>query len=244
LLTGLLSGFYAEIDGAKIAERIREGFEVAIVGKPNVGKSTLLNAFAGREAAITSEIAGTTRDVIEVKMDVNGLAVTFLDTAGLRETEDKIEALGVGLAVKRAAAADLRIFLLDQEDEVSQVIAQPDDLIVLSKADTKASDFRFKYTVSGLTGEGVSVLLAAVAKSLEVRTIGAGTLTRTRHRNAISKAIDAIEAARTELSRPLAVVEIAAEDLRTASRALDALLGRIDVEVLLGEIFSSFCIGK
>ena len=111
ILASLLGELRVEADGAKISERLRDGFEVAIVGAPNAGKSTLLNALAGREAAITSEFAGTTRDVIEVRMDVGGLPVTFLDTAGLRESTDAVESIGIQRAKVRAAAADLRVFL-------------------------------------------------------------------------------------------------------------------------------------
>lgn len=244
LLNGLVDALSAEVEGAKVAERIREGFEVAIVGRPNIGKSTLLNAFAGRAAAITSEIAGTTRDVIEVKMDVDGLAVTFLDTAGLRKTDDTIEALGVDLAISRATAADLRIFLMDQHAEHTLVAVQKGDLIVQGKADTTQSIDGFDYRVSGLTGEGVSSLLRGVSDLLAKRSAGAGTLTRARHRNAISRAVAALQSAMEGLDRPHPVVEIAAEELRLATRALEVLLGRIDVETLLGEIFASFCIGK
>jgi len=113
LLGGVLAELKAESKGALVSERIRDGFEVAIVGPPNVGKSTLLNALAGREAAITSEVAGTTRDVIEVRMDLAGLPVTFLDTAGLRETKDAVEAIGVARALDRAVSADLRVVLTD-----------------------------------------------------------------------------------------------------------------------------------
>lgn len=246
LLDGLLVKLQSEVDGAKIAERIRDGFEVAIVGRPNVGKSTLLNAFAGRNAAITSEIAGTTRDVIEVKMDVDGLAVTFLDTAGLRETDDAIEALGVDLAIQRAEAADLRIFLLDGVSDTPAADWREGDLIVLGKADTSGlgESSQFEHRVSGLTGQGVSPLLSAVSQVLLSRTACAGTMTRERHRIAVGQALVALHAAMDELQQPLMVVEVAAEELRAASRALEVLLGRIDVETVLGEIFASFCIGK
>ncbi|HSF91527.1 MAG TPA: tRNA uridine-5-carboxymethylaminomethyl(34) synthesis GTPase MnmE, partial [Paracoccaceae bacterium] len=246
LLDGLVLQLKTEAEGTKVAERIREGFEVAIVGRPNAGKSTLLNAFAGRKAAITSEIAGTTRDVIEVRMDVDGLAVTFLDTAGLRDTEDQIEALGVDLAIDRAQAADLRIFLLDGQGAVPILTPQNGDLIVAGKADTMdfVVDVGHAIPVSGLTGAGVSLLLEAVSKELSVRTAGVGSLTRERHRIAIEGATRSLEAAMLELQRPFAVVELAAEELRAATRALEVLLGRIDVETLLGEIFASFCIGK
>lgn len=246
LLDGLSIKLQSEVDGSKIAERIRDGFEVAIVGRPNAGKSTLLNAFAGRKAAITSEIAGTTRDVIEVKMDVDGLAVTFLDTAGLRETDDAIEALGVDLAIERAEAADLRIFLLDGASDTPAADFREGDLIVLGKADTSSGDgsFQFDHHVSGLTGQGVPSLLSAVSKVLLFRSAAAGTMTRERHRIAVGQALAALHIAMDELQRPFLVVEVVAEELRTASRALEVLLGRIDVETVLGEIFASFCIGK
>ena len=108
-----------ELAGSRVAERIRDGFEVALVGPPNVGKSTLLNALAGREVALTSELAGTTRDVIEVRLDLDGLALTLLDTAGLRDAGERIEALGIERARRRAEAADLRVFLVDAPDEVA-----------------------------------------------------------------------------------------------------------------------------
>jgi tRNA modification GTPase len=124
-----------EIKGVGVAERIREGFEVAIVGRPNVGKSTLLNALSGREAAITSEIAGTTRDVIEVRMDLRGLPVTVLDTAGLREAEDRIESLGVERAIARAEKADLRVILLSRRDEPPPIEVHNGDILAVSKSD-------------------------------------------------------------------------------------------------------------
>lgn len=246
LLDGLLRQLEAELAGAKIAERIRDGFEVAIVGRPNAGKSTLLNALAGRNAAITSEIAGTTRDVIEVRMDVDGLAVTFLDTAGLRDTDDAVEALGVELALQRANAADLRLFLLDGVKDTPAVVRRDGDLIVLGKADRFASDelSHFENHVSGLTGEGVQSILSAVSSVLLSRTAGAGTLTRQRHQVAVRNSLSALHLALEELERTAMVVEVVAEELRSASRALEVLLGRIDVETVLGEIFASFCIGK
>lgn len=134
LLQTVGSELRTEIEGTKVAERIRTGFEVAIVGAPNVGKSTLLNRLAGRDAAITSNIAGTTRDVIEVRMDIAGLPVTLLDTAGIRESDDVVETLGVELALRRASHADIRVFLLEEGDEPP---FQPEDkdLVLTSKAD-------------------------------------------------------------------------------------------------------------
>ena len=226
----------AEIAGSVVAERVRDGFEVAIVGAPNAGKSTLLNALAGREAAITSEIAGTTRDVIEVRMDLGGLAVTLLDTAGLRETEDRVEAIGVARALQRAERADLRIFLLAAPDEALMMTPLPGDVVVLGKGDLRGEG------VSGLTGLGVDDLVARVRAELEARAAGAGVMTRARHRYAMERAVEALDLARDRVK--LVGAELVAEDLRRAGRALDVLVGRVDVEDLLDEIFSSFCIGK
>ncbi|MGO4851758.1 tRNA uridine-5-carboxymethylaminomethyl(34) synthesis GTPase MnmE [Phaeovulum sp. W22_SRMD_FR3] len=222
------------------AERIRDGFEVAIVGRPNAGKSTLLNALAGREAAITSEYAGTTRDVIEVRMDLGGLPVTVLDTAGLRETTDVVEGIGIERALERAAAADLRVFLLDGE-EVPLIAPLPGDLVVQGKADLGSAA---GLAVSGKTGAGVDRLVAEISGILSGRAASAGVLTRERHRDAVTRAIEAMESARKEVEEGPDRVEMAAEELRRAARALAALVGRVDVEHLLDEIFASFCIGK
>jgi tRNA modification GTPase len=129
LIDNLSADLGREAAGVHAAERIRDGFEVAIVGAPNAGKSTLLNQLAGREAAITSEIAGTTRDVIEVRMEISGLPVTFLDTAGLRETDDRLEQAGIDRALSRAKSADLRLFLTDGSP-VTGLAPQGDDLVV------------------------------------------------------------------------------------------------------------------
>jgi tRNA modification GTPase len=229
-----------EAAGVTAAERIRDGFEVAIVGAPNAGKSTLLNQLAGREAAITSEIAGTTRDVIEVRMEIAGLPVTFLDTAGLRDTEDRLERAGIERALARAEAADLRLFLT----EGSPLPLEPvgDDLVVLAKADTKSGWSGL--AVSGKTGQGVPELMARIGEILGERVGSAGALVRERHRVAVTKAIAALAESRAEVVRDDSRVELAAEHLRQAVRALDALVGRVDVDDLLGEIFASFCIGK
>ena len=240
LIDGLLPELYAEAKGAAAAERIRDGFEVAIVGAPNAGKSTLLNALAGREAAITSEIAGTTRDVIEVRMDLHGLPVTVLDTAGLRDTADAVETIGVARARARAEAADLRVFLLGGEGDELGLEPRPGDIVVRGKADLGGEGFG----VSGKTGAGLGELIRRIVAELEPRAARAVTATRERHRLAILKAIGAMESARLEVSRGAERAEIAAEELRTAIRALDSLVGRVDVEHLLDEIFATFCIGK
>ena len=237
LLTGVKTDLIKEITGSKVAERIRVGFEVAIVGAPNAGKSTLLNAMAGRDAAITSEIAGTTRDVIEVRMDLKGLPVTILDTAGLRDGQDAVEVIGINRALGRAGDADLRIFLAD-DNEVLPLAQQPDDIRVTPKADISGSG------ISGVTGEGVSELLDKIYQTLEQRSSHAGLATHERHRIAMQSTLTALDLVLPLVDLGPEHYDIAAEELRTAVRSLEALVGRIDVENLLDEIFSSFCLGK
>lgn len=238
LLSQVRADVIRQSEGFAAAERIRSGFEVAIVGAPNVGKSTLLNALAGRDAAITSDIAGTTRDVIEVRMDLGGLSVIFLDTAGIRDTEDAIEALGVARAKERAAAADLRIFLVDGDDFAFP--PSPNDIVLQAKVDLRGGE----KGVSGLTGEGVSDLLADVARILSSKAQSAGLAVRLRHVVAMGGASMAIDAAEAHVRIGPAVYDLAAEEVRSAVRALESLVGRVDVENLLDEIFSSFCLGK
>jgi len=240
LLGSVKSGLDAEIVGFTVAERIRAGFEVAILGAPNAGKSTLLNTLAGREAAITSDHAGTTRDVIEVRMDLGGLPVTLLDTAGLRETEDAVESIGIARARDRAASADLRVFLDDGEQDFDD-LRQPDDITVRAKADLGpgAGD-----GVSGLTGLGVDGLVARIAATLGTRAQGGGIAIRARHEAAMRSGSTALGAALRALDAGEVATDIAAEEIHAAVRALDSLVGRIDVEAVLGEIFSSFCLGK
>ncbi|WP_114286891.1 tRNA uridine-5-carboxymethylaminomethyl(34) synthesis GTPase MnmE [Candidatus Halocynthiibacter alkanivorans] len=230
----------AEIKGSHVAERIREGFEVAIVGAPNAGKSTLLNALAGRDAAITSEFAGTTRDVIEVRMDLHGLPVTFLDTAGLRETEDHVESIGIQRALERARAADLRVFLLTG-DELPQLQPEADDIIASSKSDLLAGQ---GLAVSGKTGAGIGDLVRKITGILETRASGAATATHARHREAMLRALKGLESAQLEVLHGPDRAELAAEEMHSAIRALDSLVGRVDVEHILDEIFASFCLGK
>ncbi len=240
LIDGLLTDLRREIAGTSVAERVRDGFEVAILGAPNAGKSTLLNALAGREAAITSEIAGTTRDVIEVRMDLDGLAVTLLDTAGLRETADRVEQIGVARALERAGAADLRVFLLDHPTETLLIAPRAGDIVVQGKADLHSGPD----AVSGRTGQGLDQLVARISTVLVGKAASAGVMTRERHRVAMIRAVEAMESARHQVQGPGGAAELVALDLRRAARALDVLVGRVDTEDLLDEIFASFCIGK
>lgn len=241
LLAEVMLELEAEVSGVRISERIREGFEVAIVGPPNVGKSTLLNALAGREAAITSEVAGTTRDVIEVRMDLAGLPVTLLDTAGLRDTTDIVETVGIARAKERAEAADLRVILIPTADTAPEITPKKGDLVVVGKDDGGISD---QMSVSGQSGQGIEALVAAISDRLSSMASGASTATRERHRISMTVALSTLDSAKNEVLMGAERAELAAEDMRTAIRALDALVGRVDVENLLDEIFSSFCIGK
>ena len=241
LLDSLLADLRQEVVGSHVAERLRDGFEVAIVGAPNVGKSTLLNALAGREAAITSVHAGTTRDVIEVRMDLAGLPVTILDTAGLREAGDDVERIGIQRGIVRAQAADLRVFLRGTQREVLGLEPVSGDIEVFGKADLGVSAGP---SVSGLTGAGVEHLVARIVAVLQGRVASTGVMTRARHRMALIRAVEAMESARSEISIPSGRIELVAAEVWSAIRALDMLVGRLDVENLLDEIFASFCIGK
>lgn len=240
LISGVISDLNREIAGTRVTERIRVGFEVAIIGAPNVGKSTLLNALAGRDAAITSDIAGTTRDVIEVRMDLGGLPVTLLDTAGLRDTDDRVEAIGVGLARRRAAAADLRVFLIEPNAQLP-FPPEDDDIIRVAKGDVQDGAYP---GVSGLSGEGVDDLVSEISKILSNRASNAGIATRARHREAMERGATSLAAALRLLDGGQDTVDLAAEEMRSAVRALDSLVGRVDIENVLDEIFASFCLGK
>ncbi|WP_122074453.1 tRNA uridine-5-carboxymethylaminomethyl(34) synthesis GTPase MnmE [Pseudophaeobacter sp. EL27] len=241
LLNAVAQDLQAETEGVKIAERIRDGFEVAIIGAPNVGKSTLLNMLAGREAAITSEYAGTTRDVIEVRMDLSGLPVTLLDTAGIRETDDHVEGIGIELARKRAEQADLRVFLVEP-DEAIDLEMKPGDIRLRPKADRRGEDTTG--SISGKTGQGVDHLVMHISETLKDRSTQVGVATRTRHREMMLAALHSLNQAQLVLERGSEFYEIAAEDIRSAVRSLEMLVGRVGVENLLDEIFSSFCLGK
>ena len=237
LISSVVRDLQSEIKGSFVAERVREGFEVAIIGPPNIGKSTLLNTLAGRQAAITSEIAGTTRDVIEVRMDLNGIPVTILDTAGLRETKDKIEELGVVLARKRAELADLRVFLtLDGKTIGLGVDPGSDDLVLRGKADDGGG-------ISGKTGAGLDQMIKHITRVLGDRVAFAQSAVRQRHRLAMKDAINYIFQAKKLLASN-GESELIAMELNTALHAMNSIIGRVGVEDLLDEIFASFCLGK
>jgi tRNA modification GTPase len=242
----------AEEIGAHLAdrhrgERLRDGIAVAILGPPNAGKSSLLNQLARREAAITSPIAGTTRDVIEAAIDLAGYPVVLADTAGLRDSADVIEQEGLRRALARAEAAELRLFVYDavrpEDSRGASAWPGPDTLLVANKIDLAGDHAGVPegaLAISALTGEGISALVAALASRVaESYDIAAPVLTRARHR-------EALETAHAALHRSLAaeLPELRAEDLRLAWRSLGHITGRVDVEDLLDVIFADFCLGK
>ena len=235
--TGILR---KQVDGQRFAERVRKGFEVAIVGSPNAGKSTLLNALAGRDVAITSVHAGTTRDVIEVQMDLDGVPAILLDTAGLRDADDPVERIGVERAHARAENADVRIFLLSP-DEVPLLEVKTDDFLLKSKADLIGYP---EDGISGETGFGVDQLVRRLGRVLKERVGKAGLATRERHHQAFVRSLVNLGQAREIVLGGSEDYDIGAEEVRSALRSLDGVIGRVDVENLLDVVFSSFCLGK
>ncbi|WP_343716148.1 tRNA uridine-5-carboxymethylaminomethyl(34) synthesis GTPase MnmE [Inquilinus sp.] len=236
----------AHLDDAGRGERLREGVHIAILGPVNAGKSSLLNALARRDAAIVSDRPGTTRDVIEVALDLRGFPVVLADTAGLRDTADEIEAEGIRRSHRRAAESDLRLVIRDAGEPAPADPALgsgPDTIRVVNKIDRAPDAPRAEdeLPLSVHTGEGLDRLLDMMAEAVERRLTGDGSpaLTRARHRAALEDARDAL--ARVP-SAPLP--ELAAEDLRLALRAIGRITGRVDVEDMLDLLFGSFCIGK
>jgi tRNA modification GTPase len=242
-LTGEIDAHLAD---NRRGERLRDGIAIAIVGPPNAGKSSLLNALARREAAITSPIAGTTRDVIEVAVDLAGYPVILADTAGLRESADAIEQEGLRRALARADDAALRLYVFDackpEEATGAAVWPGPDTLLVANKIDLapRAAQPSGTLPVSALTGEGLTELVAALVQRISADyDASAALITRARHR-------EALELAHEALRRSLAaqLPELRAEDLRLAWRSVGHITGSVDVEDLLDMIFADFCIGK
>lgn len=241
------------LDDNRMGERIRDGISIVILGAPNVGKSSLLNALARRDAAIVSHTAGTTRDLIEVHMDIAGYACVLVDTAGLRDSADLIEQEGIRRARERAKASDIRVLLFDGTqlpalDEATVALAEANALVAVSKADALAAPL--PGLVAGLRSLSVSVRgepgIAPLLSALEARLRGmfdtgteAPLITRARHREALTKA-------ESHLQHFLSggAIEIRCEELRQAALQLGKITGKIAVDELLDQIFREFCIGK
>jgi tRNA modification GTPase len=235
------------LDGAKRAAVIRDGIRVVIAGPPNAGKSSLLNAIAKRDAAIVSSIPGTTRDVIEVAIELAGVPVILSDTAGLRDQPgDEIESAGIAKTKRELANAQVVLWLTAPDIEGTK---PPDDIDseaiwIWNKADIAKSDgIAAHYRVSAKTGKGLSELLDGLAARIRLIAgdVEPNAIVRSRHRQAVSSALQALNAIYEAKSMQL---ELVAENLREASDALGRITGRIDVEDLLDVIFGEFCIGK
>ena len=239
LINMVLSDLDKEIIGVQTAERIRSGFEVAIVGAPNLGKSTLLNYLVGRDAAITSNISGTTRDVREVKLDLRGLPVTILDTAGIRISVDKLEEIGISRALERSSLSDLRIVLTEDGEYPSGLKSRDTDIICIAKDDQGN-----RGGVSGKTGAGIDRLKNNIWDILNDKAQYVGIATRERHKSSMVNAKKFLGNAVVSLTDGPEYYDITAEEIRAATSALDSLIGRIGVEDVLDEVFSSFCLGK
>jgi tRNA modification GTPase len=253
--------------GERAGERVREGLRLAIIGKPNAGKSTLINLLSGREVAIVSDIAGTTRDVVTATLDIGGYPVTLADTAGMRVTDEAIEAEGVRRARAQAAQADVVIAVIDgqgglPDDGITGLPEVVPALVVISHADLAEEDFP---EVLEWDGEAVPVIAAdlrdgaALPRLLQAlekivhEVAGAASeaalLTRERHRNAVNEALAQLGHALQQIGRAQSadengLAELAAEDLRAAAASIGKVTGRVSSEDVLDVVFSTFCIGK
>lgn len=236
------------VETGRKGERVRNGYRIVLIGETNAGKSSLFNALVAREAAIVTPIAGTTRDVLDADLVIGGYAVTLSDTAGLRDSDDPVEAEGVRRARQRAEQADLRLWVRAPGDPAGAAAdyVRPGDLIVANKADLGAVAYDPAFqtlSVSTATGQGLSGLHDWLAARLAQDLSGADfpAITRERHRLRLTEALAAVQAARVALD---VAPEMAGDDLRHAADALSRVTGAIGVEDILGQVFSTFCIGK
>ncbi len=248
-LEAILSAIKEHLDDKNRGERLRSGIQVAVIGAPNAGKSSLVNALAKRDVVIVSAHAGTTRDVIEVHLDLGGYPVILADTAGLRPdqlrgtAQDSIESEGIRRALDRAKQADIRVLLFDmtQEEEDTHTLALQDDqsIKVFNKCDQSVAGNEL--AVSAKTGEGLDVLIETLTARIKdiLGTRETPSLTQHRHREALEECLGSLLRAQTGTQ-----AELVAEDVRLAMRALGRITGRVDVEDLLDVIFRDFCIGK
>lgn len=249
----VVSEITLHLEDNRRGERLRDGIHIAILGPPNSGKSSLLNALAQRNAAIVSATAGTTRDVIEIHLDIGGYPAVIADTAGLRQAEGEIEREGVERALALAAHADLKLVVLDAScgddpDPTTLAVVDDNTLIVRNKSDLVAAGapgvvagHAVAADISVKTGEGLAGLLARIETEIARRLDVAGPppLTRARHREALEECRSALVRARDG-----GAPELMAEDIRLAVRAIGRITGRVDVEDVLDAIFRDFCIGK
>lgn len=245
----LIAEITRHLDDRRCGERLRDGFSVAILGPPNAGKSSLLNVLARREAAIVSSMAGTTRDVVEVHLDLGGYPVTLADTAGLRESRETIEGEGIKRALARAEKADLKLLVFDGEkwpafDATTAKLKSDNTILIVNKADLIAapnSHAGIDLFISAQTGQGIAELIDKIIAAIDIyfTNVGPPALTRARHRAALEECSTHLQCA-----LKASAAELRAEDVRLALRALGRITGCVDVEDLLDVIFRDFCIGK
>ena len=236
-----------------VEERLRDGFKVVIAGPTNAGKSSLINAIVKRNVAIVSDIAGTTRDVIEAYVDLKGFPVIFTDTAGLRESDDKIEQIGVELAKDKIAEADFCLFMFDAQNDKPEIFssyiksAEVPYLLVANKSDKISTELENKLRAAGCVlisvkeNKGINVLTDKIYESFQnMYEKGAAQLiTRQRYKESLMECLENLT--RFNLQKE---IELSAEDIRLACRAIGKITGQVEVDEILDKIFSSFCIGK
>ena len=239
------------LDDNKVGEKIREGFKIAIIGEVNAGKSSLLNLLSKREVAIVSEEEGTTRDIIEVYLNIDGYPVILADTAGIREAKNEIEKKGILLALNKSHEADLNLIVIDNSsknlEKKIQTLINENSIIVLNKSDLASNqehNFKKGILISVKENKNIDKLITRIKKELSSKFMLSKNIlvTRERHRIKLNTCLEEIENFLKKNQKK--DIEIAAEDLRLATRHLGSIMGKVDVEEILGSIFKDFCIGK
>jgi tRNA modification GTPase len=242
------------LDDEKVGERIREGFKIAIIGPTNAGKSSLLNHLSNRDVAIVSEIAGTTRDVIETHLNIDGYPVIVSDTAGIRDSKNEIEKKGIKLSLKRAEEADLKLVVVDAKNpdftDILQNLLDENSILVVNKSDLLIKDIspeikKFNHVLISIKDNlNVNELISKIKGNLKNKFIISDDIliTRERHRQHLQQCLKYLK--NFDKKNEVEDFDKAAEDLRLATRHLGMIVGTIDVEEILGSIFNDFCIGK
>jgi tRNA modification GTPase len=253
-LDDVLKNIEKILNDQKVGERIREGFKIAILGPTNAGKSSLLNHLSNREAAIVSEIAGTTRDVIETHLNIDGYPVIVSDTAGIRESKNEIEKKGIKLSLNRAEEADLKLVVVDAKNldftDVLRRLLDENAILVINKSDLVKKDIDPEIKkidhvlISIKENTNVDKLILKIKNNLKNKFITNDDIliTRERHRQHLQQCLDHLK--NFNQKKEIADFDKAAEDLRLATRHLGMIVGKVDVEEILGSIFNDFCIGK